>query len=90
MITLTDPLAELLAALHGERSLQLAGPWTSWRTGMARHDAYGRRVAHTSVFICRNRQLYEAWMGGVLIEPDRKSTRLNSSHVSESRMPSSA
>ena len=25
-----------------------------------------------------------------LIQPDRKSTRLNSSHVSESRMPSSA
>ena len=28
------------------------------------------------------------WPGGR--EPDRKSTRLNSSHVSESRMPSSA
>ena len=29
-------------------------------------------------------------LGGVLRRPDRKSTRLNSSHVSESRMPSSA
>ena len=28
--------------------------------------------------------------GGVLREEDRKSTRLNSSHMSESRMPSSA
>ena len=28
--------------------------------------------------------------GGVIPELDRKSTRLNSSHVSESRMPSSA
>ena len=28
--------------------------------------------------------------GEVLVEIDRKSTRLNSSHVSESRMPSSA
>ena len=27
---------------------------------------------------------------GIDIDPDRKSTRLNSSHVSESRMPSSA
>ena len=27
---------------------------------------------------------------GYLMSPDRKSTRLNSSHVSESRMPSSA
>ena len=26
----------------------------------------------------------------VLVGPDRKSTRLNSSHMSESRMPSSA
>ena len=26
----------------------------------------------------------------VVVHPDRKSTRLNSSHVSESRMPSSA
>ena len=29
-------------------------------------------------------------INGVCIEIDRKSTRLNSSHVSESRMPSSA
>ena len=27
---------------------------------------------------------------GIKLEKDRKSTRLNSSHVSESRMPSSA
>ena len=32
----------------------------------------------------------EALMGAVLLDGDRKSTRLNSSHVSESRMPSSA
>ena len=30
------------------------------------------------------------WISMVLIQLDRKSTRLNSSHVSESRMPSSA
>ena len=30
------------------------------------------------------------WHGAGRIDPDRKSTRLNSSHVSESRMPSSA
>ena len=29
-------------------------------------------------------------LAGEMISPDRKSTRLNSSHVSESRMPSSA
>ena len=30
------------------------------------------------------------YLGGDLVDEDRKSTRLNSSHVSESRMPSSA
>ena len=38
--------------------------------------------------------LHDAWPGmkwtGLDLSPDRKSTRLNSSHVSESRMPSSA
>ena len=36
---------------------------------------------------------FKSWYGDWTIdgvEPDRKSTRLNSSHVSESRMPSSA
>ena len=31
-----------------------------------------------------------AWLTETLKERDRKSTRLNSSHVSQSRMPSSA
>ena len=30
------------------------------------------------------------WVSHLSVGPDRKSTRLNSSHVSESRMPSSA
>ena len=33
---------------------------------------------------------YAWWDDGFTNEEDRKSTRLNSSHVSESRMPSSA
>ena len=35
--------------------------------------------------------IYQAWLDHlVLVFPDRKSTRLNSSHVALSRMPSSA
>ena len=38
---------------------------------------------------CSN-QHYEAVVGDALAEADRKSTRLNSSHSQQSRMPSSA
>ena len=33
---------------------------------------------------------YQDWFSGYADDPDRKSTRLNSSHVRQSRMPSSA
>ena len=36
------------------------------------------------------KKLYSAGVSKIEIERDRKSTRLNSSHMSESRMPSSA
>ena len=33
---------------------------------------------------------YRVWQSLARAEPDRKSTRLNSSHIQKSRMPSSA
>ena len=59
-------------------------------TARAAHDvlaAAGCRVFVPKRTLCCGRPLYDF---GMLALADRKSTRLNSSHVSESRMPSSA
>mgnify|MGYP000854804044 CR=1 FL=1 len=48
-----------------------------------------RRTARKHKRVVRQgTELFDA--DGVKLEPDRKSTRLNSSHVKRSRMPSSA
>ena len=54
--------------------------------------ALARRYADVTLLHARSGAWpAEPWMAGMdVVEIDRKSTRLNSSHVSESRMPSSA
>ena len=57
--------------------------------GILHHAAWADEVWHAGDWL--NTMLHEAIMKlGKPIIGDRKSTRLNSSHVSESRMPSSA
>ena len=61
------------------------------------HSGYGyskRLCENVSLWFLKKYQLENALIDiihrGLKREEDRKSTRLNSSHVSESRMPSSA
>ena len=67
-------------------------PWQEMRSpgAVTRLRKWERRALYETVLRVRTWKdmLPEAgtWFGGI----DRKSTRLNSSHVSESRMPSSA
>ena len=65
-----------------------------YHVGRPGHDGYMDRVlqswgvdghnSHTNICSSSARLGYELWQG------DRKSTRLNSSHIQKSRMPSSA
>ena len=48
------------------------------------------RCGRNKRLTCRRLGISYHTLGSYLRQPDRKSTRLNSSHVSESRMPSSA
>ena len=54
-----------------------------------RLSAEGVRVNTTLIFSA-NQALLAARAGAAFVSPDRKSTRLNSSHSQQSRMPSSA
>ena len=53
-------------------------------TGRISYYTSKKEVVYTSLMMCENAP--PEWQ----IVPDRKSTRLNSSHVKRSRMPSSA
>ena len=48
------------------------------------------RIIRISFLICTICMVAAFWSGFYFGERDRKSTRLNSSHIEESRMPSSA
>ena len=53
-------------------------------------DRYAKRLAST---MAEMQELYDAGMKrleDIMVYVDRKSTRLNSSHIQKSRMPSSA
>ena len=58
-------------------------------TSKSFHDRYAKRgtVDEADVSLCRVCDQYVSWLK---LGEDRKSTRLNSSHSSVSRMPSSA
>ena len=73
---------KLVAAMSGGVDSAVAAA----RAVDAGHEVVGVHLALSS-----NPQKYRSGARGCCtIEEDRKSTRLNSSHVSESRMPSSA
>ena len=73
----------------------LAEVWDACRPALAAHglsvvqmpSANGPLVTVTTVLL---HESGESLSSALTMEADRKSTRLNSSHVSESRMPSSA
>ena len=56
---------------------------------MAEHDEYTKNNPHLEQ-VLRNFTFVDPVSIGVTKPPDRKSTRLNSSHSQQSRMPSSA
>ena len=63
----------------------------SWCGKKFRAEKICQRPGWQDVPAVKNNQLFEIKSADILQPgPDRKSTRLNSSHVSESRMPSSA
>ena len=66
--------------------------WTSTGVGAAASGATSALALTTvDAAALTSAQLYPGGTGDVVVRvQDRKSTRLNSSHVSESRMPSSA
>ena len=50
----------------------------------------GTLLTNEEKYKSRDRETWKKYYKDLLNDPDRKSTRLNSSHMSESRMPSSA
>mgnify|MGYP003346262398 CR=1 FL=1 len=68
----------------------LTGDYSELHTSdvYAKNSQFGRRVAHGLLGLAYAHGLM--WPRTGEMREDRKSTRLNSSHVSESRMPSSA
>ena len=60
-----------------------------------RHIPYGYRIENGRAVIDEEqaatvREFFQNYISGMALMPDRKSTRLNSSHEIPSRMPSSA
>ena len=86
-----DAFAELLASLNIDllhtvfTRFEIA--WTFKGRNFHRFLVVIRNVGYE---VADNRKSTERGDGNRLVFGDRKSTRLNSSHVSESRMPSSA
>ena len=74
-------LAALAGVVVGFPSLRLKGPYLSIAT-------LGFGVAVYQMFV--NWEVLSGGRSGLAIAKDRKSTRLNSSHIQKSRMPSSA
>ena len=91
-------VAELRAAFFGEGEQRChfgrvrGGDVLGFADVVAQVVELGRRDVAT--FVLGRNAVLAAWAAGeraiIVRELDRKSTRLNSSHVSESRMPSSA
>ena len=63
---------------------KFCGTGKKWRIGSP------RQVAETAAAALKENETYHICLGGGTRIPDRKSTRLNSSHIPLSRMPSSA
>ena len=78
------------AAASGQSSLdQSAAAWALHNGDVTGHGTQVMAAADwTFIPLARRNRPGDAVLG--VARPDRKSTRLNSSHVSESRMPSSA
>ena len=83
LIKIAGPNIDLLAPRGSAKSTVL-GLLTAWAIGIHTHAKKPLQILYLSytVDIARSKS--------ATIKRDRKSTRLNSSHVSESRMPSSA
>ena len=78
--------------------LMLSEEFSYWQTGTVENEYkyYFKRpdptpeFGHFSIDMTDSLQVKASFLPQSLINPDRKSTRLNSSHASKSRMPSSA
>ena len=85
-----DAAFDACAAKAKELGRRLNG--AEWKqTVQSVYDQFQAEAAAGSKIDKRTQtELFNAMAMACGINPDRKSTRLNSSHVSESRMPSSA
>ena len=87
LATVPNTTTQLLAAVEGQgifRSSDSGVSWTPSNSGMGCNfpGGFASRTA--------NNMMYAVSRCGVFRSRDRKSTRLNSSHIQKSRMPSSA
>ena len=73
---------------QGSQFPGMADPWTEHAAGLAVLEEASEAMGRDVVAGCRDEQ---ALSTTEFVQPaDRKSTRLNSSHIQKSRMPSSA
>ena len=81
-------IAEIIAAIgNGEQSMCCTSPTGGGKTRIMEELIWWNKARGGRTILFTNRKLLLEQMTGVL---DRKSTRLNSSHIQKSRMPSSA
>ena len=73
---------------EGETIIEYVGEVISWKEALRRHPHDPSNPNHTFYFHIDDKHVIDGKAGGN--SSDRKSTRLNSSHSSPSRMPSSA
>ena len=64
--------------------------WFIWQSLVQLHEAMTRRGSGLIVLHGRATEVIPALAAKLQVQADRKSTRLNSSHIPLSRMPSSA
>ena len=90
LVACGDPHLTFRAVVNGERPLAGVDEhvWEAWESCAGLDEVIEERCADAAVRV--------TWRGAcdypgqLLGDPDRKSTRMNSSHSSVSRMPSSA